>query len=263
MKEMKRKGKFLISLITIFLLIGVLSFIYYMYINRQELAVNNPMYSKEKVVQISSDYISQQKIIEMFGVNSVIYVSDKHYRLKFDETGLEKLSQSNYPYVELPFTHSLTSDGFGIWKVEIIEPIYDQKVQSLANYGTIIGSYDNSILIWASRDSIEDIINLPDISLVHPFYNYEKLSPEVVSESFEAKKINASIFLLIDNKNIELVKDRMNDLNMRIIDETESSYLSQTLESITITTEFYYSNLNRILEAFPQIVNIDSTPSDE
>lgn len=256
----KTKLKYIAIFILVLSLVGVGFYLYWL--SRGAISESTPrVYDIDRVVQISRQNISDQDVIKYFGVTKILSVNDNFFRLKITKTDYSKLESLSIPFSDLPYDHSIASDGQGIWIVEIVEPVYNSKVQALANFGTIVSPFEkNSFLIWTNRSRLDEIRNLGVVKSLTPYYSYQRISEAVAEDLHSVDRASAQMKILTNNANLASLKSSIESRGVKVGNESQTTFLAAFLELVVFNIEFSSDQVSQLLSQYPQIVSLDSIP---
>ena len=141
-KVLKFSGFFFLLVIFVSLVIYIVS----LFFGPQIISVPEAVVDSHVISFARSD-LSEREVLAKFGRSTVVGVSDTAYRLKLNNDQFAQFKALNLSYTELPSQFLVSRNGYSIWRVEFYPPVYNSKVQSIANYGSIIKENKDKIIL--------------------------------------------------------------------------------------------------------------------
>ena len=253
--NLKKFFKLIFSLILALLLIALVFFLINKFSNKKVVLVDNKP-PEFYIISFSRRDLSEQKVLATFGRPSVIGLSDNAYRLKLGAEKFSEFQGLNIKYTVLPSDFVMTKNGFGLWKVEFVPPVYNSKVQSIANYGAIVQkNKDDSYLVWAYKDDEAAIDSLDTVEKVTGYFSDEKIDINLNSRLVD-EKFNAKVKMLVINNDIEFIKNLLQSYGVNIIEEEGSSVIDSSLSTIVLNTNMNLDILKKITTSIPQLISV-------
>lgn len=208
------------------------------------------------VVLLSRQALSEQEVLGAYGRNAVLEVSDYSYRLRLNTEQYAKFANSGIKYTLLSNSYPISRNGNSIWKIKIIPPVYNSKVQLVANYGTIIEELpDMSYLVWTNKEGVSKIDNLEVVDIVAEYLAYERVSIDL-NNRLNEDDFTADINVLVVNNDIESIKNTLRNYGVNIIEEEAALLIDSSLSTVVLNTRMNYEILDKALSSFPQIISV-------
>lgn len=208
------------------------------------------------IVSFAREDLSEQKVLETFGRPSVIGVTDLAYRLKLSKEKLAEFKDLNLSYTILPSDFFTTSSGYALWKVEFHPPLYNSKIQSIANYGTIVQeNSDRTYLIWTNEAHAQSISSLGAVKNISSYLVYEKVDINLNSRLLE-ENFTAKLKVLVADNDIESIKNAVLSYGIKIIEEEDTLVIDDSFSTVVLNVELDFDSMKTALVSFPQLISV-------
>jgi hypothetical protein len=253
----RKLGTFIIVLGVIVLLIAGGFYIYERFFKQGPAMVEDNKPREVFVVIFSRQAMSEQDVLKTYGRGAVLDVSDISYRLKLNPTQYESFKSSvNFKYTLLSNDYPLTNQGLSIWKVTFHAPVYSSKVQTVANYGSIIEELkDGSYLVWTTSSEAEKIKGLDIVESINPYLVYEKIGIDM-SQKLITDKFDADISVLVIDNDLEAIKSAVRKYGIHIVEEENTMIIDDALAVAVLHSEVNQTTLLNALSGLAQIISV-------
>lgn len=253
----RKLGTFILIIGAVILLLVGGMYVYERFFKKSPMAIEESKPREVFVVLFSRQAMSEQKVLETYGRGSVIDVSDISYRLKLNPSQYEQFkSSATFKYTLLSNDYPITNDGLSIWRVRFHSPVYSSKVQTVANYGSIVEQLkDGSYLVWTTSPEAEKIKSLDIVESINPYLAYEKVGIDLSQEILK-DKVNVDIAVLVIDNDIEAIKTAVRKYGIQIIEQENTKVLDDSLAVVTLTSEANQTTILNALSGLAQIISV-------